>query len=210
MADNRKVTQTINALQRVKTWQLFILLLLVAFVAAIFLRLNSIGMIQRRDAVLTADQKGDETTTIRRLSDLQQYVSAHMNTDMGKGVFLQSSYDRAVKVAVDTAGSDSNPNGNVYQKAQEVCAPQYTRYSTAYLQCTIRELEKYPAASNLISQANLPNPNAYLHGFVSPPWTPDFAGWSLLVCVVLVLMIVIRLVSLIILRIVLRYRYKSI
>ena len=210
MADRKRVKQTINTLQRVKTWQLLILLLLALFVAATFLRLNNIGMVQRRDAVLTADKKGDEAITIQRLSELQRYVSGHMNTDLGKGVFLQSSYDRAVKAADNSAGSDNNPNGNIYKKAQDVCAPQFTRYSTAYLQCTITQLQKYPAANNLISSANLPNPNTYLHGYVSPVWSPDFAGWSVLLCVVLVLMILIRIISLIVLRTVLRFRYKSI
>jgi hypothetical protein len=210
VADKKQVRKTINQLQRVKTWQLLILLLLAVFVAATFLRLNNIGMLQRRDAVLTADQKGEQVITIQRLSELQRYVSGHMNTDLGKGVFLQSSYDRAVKTADNAAGSDSNPNGNIYKKAQDVCAPQFTRYSTAYLQCTIRELQKYPAATNLIAQANLPNPDTYLHSFVSPIWSPDFAGWSVLVCLILALMIVIRVISLVILRMVLRYRYKTI
>ncbi len=208
MADKRRVEKTIKTLQRVKTWQLLILLMLAAFIAATFLRLNSIGMIQRRDAVLTADDKGDETATIQRLSELQQYVSAHMNTNLQKGVFLQSSYNRAVKVADDAAGSGVNPNGNIYKKAQDVCAPQFTRYSTAYLQCTLTQLEKYPAASNLISQANLPNPSLYQHNFISPIWSPDFAGWSVLVCIVLALMIIIRLVSLAVLRIILRQQYR--
>jgi hypothetical protein len=210
VADRKRVQKTVATLQRVKTWQLLILLILAGFVAATFLRLNSIGMIQRRDAVVTADEKGDEATTIRRLSELQQYVSGHMNTDMGKGVFLQTSYNNAVKAADNAAGSDSNPNGNIYKKAQDVCAPQFTRYSTAYLQCTISQLQKYPAASNLISTANLPNPSTYLHDFVSPVWSPDFAGWSVLLCIVLALMIVIRLVSLLVLRIVLRLRFKAI
>jgi len=210
VADKRQIRHTITSLQQVKTWQLFILLILAGFVSATFLRLNNIGMLQRRDAVLTADQSGDQAVTIQRLSELQRYVSTHMNTNLGKGVFLQTSYNNAVKAADDTAGTDSNPNGNIYKKAQDVCAPQFTRYSTAYLQCTIAQLQKYPAASNLISQANLPNPNTYLHDFVSPIWSPDFAGWSLLVCAVLTLMIIIRIVTLAILRVILTRRYKSI
>jgi hypothetical protein len=186
------------------------LLILAIFVALTFLRLNNIGMVERRSAVLAADATGDNDKIITRLYDLQRYVSAHMNTDMGKGLYLQASYDRDVKIADDAASRDTNENGNIYKKAQEVCGPRFTRYSTAYLQCTLGELNKYPAASSIISAVNYPNPNTYLHVFVSPVWTPDFAGWSVLVCVLLALMIVTRVVSDIILRMLVRRHYKSV
>lgn len=167
-------------------------------------------MVERRDAVLAADTVGNDDITIQRLYDLQRYVSAHMNTDMGKGLYLQAAYDRDVKKADNSASSDQNPNGNIYKKAQDVCAPKFTRYSTAYLECTLSELQKYPASTNLISSVHYPNPDTYLHVYASPLWSPDFAGWSVLVCVILGLMIVARVLSLLILRLLLRRHYKSV
>ncbi len=209
VADNRRVRQSIKQLQRVKTWQLVILLILASFLAATFLRLNNIGMIERRNAVLSADDAGDSEVTINRLYDLQRYVSAHMNTDMGKGVYLEASYKRDVQAAYDKASVDSNPNGNIYKKAQEVCAPKFSRWSTAYVQCTTSELAKYPAANDLVSAVSLPRADNYLHVFASPLWSPDFAGWSLLVCFAILLMIIVRLVSLLVLRLILHYHYKG-
>ena len=58
MANKGKIRHSIQDLQRVKTWQLIILLILVGFVAATFLRLNNIGMVERRAAVMSADQEG--------------------------------------------------------------------------------------------------------------------------------------------------------
>lgn len=185
------------------------LLVLVGFLAATFLRLNNIGMVQRREAVISADQQGNSEVTIQRLYDLQQYVSRHMNTDMGKGIYLEESYKRDVEKAYDQAASSTNPNGNIYKKAQEVCAPRFSSYSAAYLQCTLSELNKYPAANDLITSVNLPNPNAYLHDYVSPTWSADFAGFSVLACLVIIMLIVVRVVSLVILRLLLRYHYKS-
>ena len=52
MADKGRIKQDIKNLQRIKTWQLIILLIIVGFIAATFLRLNSIGMVQRREAVI--------------------------------------------------------------------------------------------------------------------------------------------------------------
>jgi hypothetical protein len=210
VANNQNVKHRIKQLQHFATWRLVVLLVLAIFIALTFLRLNNIGMVERRSAVLAADTIGDGSKTITRLYDLQRFVSAHMNTDMGKGLYLQSSYDRDVQKADNTASNDTNANGNIYKKAQEVCAPRFTRYSTAYLQCTLGELNKYPAASAIISSVNYPDPNTYLHVFVSPVWSPDFAGWSVLVSILLGLMIVTRIISVFVLRILLRRHYKSV
>jgi len=197
-------------LQRVKTWQLLILLLLAGFISATFLRLNNIGMVERRAAVMAADEAGNSETTINRLYDLQRYVAAHMNTDLGKGVYLEASYKRDSQAALDRASSDTNPNGNIYKKAQEVCAPRFSQYSTAYLQCTTGELAKYPSASELIGAVASPNPNTYVHDFASPIWSPDFAGFSLLVCLAIILLIIIRLIGIGILKLMLRRHYQSV
>lgn len=210
VADKGRVRRSIKQLQRVKTWQLIILLIMAAFLAATFLRLNNIGMVERRAAVQAADDAGVSDTTISRLYDLQRFVTAHMNTDMDKGVSLATSYKRDIQAAYTKASSDTNPNGNIYKKAQDVCAPRFTRWSEAYVQCTTSELAKYPAATNLENAVNLPHASSYIYDYVSPLWSPDFAGWSVLVCIALMLMIIARLISVAILRIILHQQYKSI
>lgn len=167
-------------------------------------------MVERRAAVISADTAGSQDSIIQRLYDLQQYVSAHMNTDLGKGVYLESAYQRDSQAALTAASGDQNPNGNIYKKAQEVCAPRFSNYSTAYLQCTTGELAKYPAESNLIGAVKLPSASTYLHDYESPVWSPDFAGWSLVVSLVIVLMIIARLVSLAVLKVMLHRHYRSV
>lgn len=210
MADKSRIKQDIKNLQRVKTWQLIILLIIVGFVAATFLRLNSIGMVQRREAVINADKEGNEDDIITRLYDLQRYVAAHMNTDLGRGVYLEHSYNRDLQNWQENEYGTSNPNGNIYKKAQDVCAPQFSRYSYAYLQCTTNELAKYPAAADPATDTSKPRQEAYIHAFSAPLWSPDFAGWSVLVCGVILLLIVIRMISLGILQLMLRQHYKRI
>ena len=210
MADKSRIKQSINGLQRVKTWQLIVVLIILGFVAATFLRLNNIGMVQRREAVINADKAGDEQTIIQRLYDLQQYVSTHMNTDLGRGVYLENSYNRDLQNWQTNSYGDSNPNGNIYKKAQEVCAPQFKYYSYAYLQCTTNELSKYPAAKDPATDTSKPRQEAYIHDYASPIWSPDFAGWAVVACVVIFLLIAIRLVSLGILQIMLKRHYKRI
>ena len=210
VADKSRIKQDIQNLQRVKTWQLVILLIIVGFVAATFLRLNNIGMVQRREAVINADKEGDSEDTLNRLYDLQRYVAAHMNTDLGRGVFLEHSYSRDTQAWQESQYGDGNPNGNIYKKAQEVCAPQFNSYSRAYLLCTTNELAKYPAAADPASDTSKPRQEAYIHSFASPAWSPDFAGWSVLVFGVILMLIIIRIISIGILQLLLRRHYRRI
>lgn len=210
MADKGRIKQGIKGLQQVKAWQLIVLFILAAFIAATFLRLNNIGMVQRREAVISADKQGGEEETIARLYDLQRYVSSHMNTNLGKGVYLEHGYTRDFKAWQETEYGDDNPNGNIYKKAQEVCAPQFSGYSYAYLQCTTNELEKYPAAGELGSGVPEPRQETYIHSFSSPLWSADFAGWSVAVCVAILVLIISRLIGLGVLQLMLRRRYKRI
>lgn len=210
VAEKGRIKQSIKDLQRVKTWQLVILLVIVGFIAATFLRLNNIGMVQRRDAVISADKKGDEEATLARLYDLQRYVASHMNTDLGRGVYLEHGYARDTQKWQESQYGTANPNGNIYKKAQEVCAPQFSSWSYAYIQCTTNELAKYPAAHGPASETSQPRKEAYIHAFTSPLWSPDFAGWSVLVCGVILLLILIRMVSIGVLQLMLRRRYKRV
>lgn len=210
MFDKKQTRQRIKKLQSLRTWQLVVLLILISFVTATFLRLNNIGMIERRAAVLTADSGGDNTITQNRLYDLQRYVSAHMNTDMGKGVYLEATYKRDVEAAYAVASSDTNPNGNIYKIVQQICMPRFSYWSLAYLQCTTDELAKYPASSDLINDVKLPRADSYLHVYSSPLWSSDFAGWSMVICVVILIIIIVRLTSVGILKLVLSRKYKSI
>ncbi len=159
-------------------------------------------MVERRTAVYDADSAGDGQTIINRLYDLQHYVTGHMNTDLGGGISLEASYARDVQVAFDKVENDSD----IYQKAQDVCAPKYSHWSQAYVQCTISELAKYPSASDVV----LPDLLLYNHNYFSPLWSPDFAGWSVLVFIAILTMIIIRLISVATLKLLLKKHNKGI
>lgn len=209
MADKRRVRRSIKQLQRVKTWQLLILLVLAAFVSATFLRLNNIGMTQRRDAVLAADKDGDEEAIHSRLYDLQRYAVTHMNANTGI-FYLPGEYNREVQRRIEAAKSYSNPNGNINVKAENVCKPQFTVWSEAYVQCFADQLAKYPPSPNPAENVQIPDKALYQHDFTSPLWSAGFAGWSVVLCIVLALMILVRLASLGVLRLLLKRHYRGI
>ncbi|MNH29380.1 hypothetical protein D3C79_896070 [compost metagenome] len=79
-----------------------------------------------------------------------------------------------------------------------------------YTQCIDSELSKYPAANGPVTSIKVPDVSMYYHSYVSPVWSPDFAGFSLLACAILMLMIIVRLVSLFVLRLLLKQHYKSV
>jgi hypothetical protein len=196
-------------LQRVKTWQLLALLIISGFIAATFLRLNNIGMIQRRDAVLAADREGNDADATTRMYDLQRYVAAHMNASTGQ-FDLQGQYQRNLQTAIETATNSSNPNGNVNAKAEAVCRPRFAAWSPGYVQCFTEELAKYPPAPDPAGNVTLPSPALYRHSFAAPLWSPDFAGFSVLISVVIALIIIARLVGLGILYLLLKHHYRGI
>ncbi len=166
-------------------------------------------MIQRRDAVLAADKTGNTETILSRLYELQRYSAMHMNSDTGP-FYLEQQYRRDAQKAVDAAKDDNNPNGNINVKAEAVCRPQYTVWSPAYVQCFTDELSKYPPSPDPTQNVALPSPTLYRHDFISPLWSPDFAGWAIMVCIVILLMILARLISLGILRLLLKKHYRGI
>lgn len=207
MADTKQVRKSIKQLQRIKTWQLLILLILALVLTATFLRLNNIGMIERRTAVINADKLGEDEITQARLFDLQRYSSEHMNADSGT-VYLEGQYNRDVEAAIKDVSQSGDNNPNV--KADRVCRQQFGGYSQAYVQCFATELAKVPAGSNAPDKASLPNTELYRSEFISPIWSPDFAGISSFVSAIITLVIIARLLSLLLLKALLRRHYSSV
>lgn len=205
-----RIKKNLRGLQKVHTWQLIVILIITSIVSATFLRINNIGMVERREAVVVADENGDSDVIKQRLYDLQTYVSSHMNTDLGVGVPLQYSYNRDYEAWMKSAYGDSNPNGNVFVKAQEICAPRFSSWSPSYVQCVSDELAKFPSAEVAVSEEGAPNKELYMHSFASPFWSPDFAGWSVLVSALIVLIIIVRLATIGILHLMLKRKFRSI
>lgn len=208
MADKRNIRRGIGWLQRVRTWQLVLILVLFGMVSATFLRLNNIGMIERRAAVFSADKTGDQETIRARLFDLQRYTSGHMNADSGT-IYLEAQYRRDTQAAIEAASARDSGN-NINVKADQVCKAQFGGYSQAYVQCFASELAKYPAGANQPDKADLPNPALYRHNFSSPLWSPDFAGFSLVICMLIAIVIIARLIALVLLRAMLHRHYARV
>lgn len=149
-------------------------------------------MIERRNSVYTADEKGDKEVIASRLLDLQHYVSAHMNADPGS-IFLESSYNRDYNAALEATSKAAN--ANVHKQIDILCKSRYPSNWTAYFQCFVDQLNKTPEGQDIVKSPQLPLVGTYTHSYVSPVWSLDFAGVSIFISLVILLLIIARIIA---------------
>ncbi len=211
------VRRLLRSFGAVQNWQLLLILIPLLFVTATLLRLDHLRMAELRDAVISADNLGDDALLQEKLQGLQEFTFKHVvvniverngtqNLTFGTGPFyLEGQYLRAANEAIADAESqlanDSNPNGNIYAAVSAICRPLalangWAWNSPGYLNCWTSELDKYPAAEELNSQltANVPSTELFRYDYASPIWAPSWAGWAILACIIILAIIIIRLV----------------
>lgn len=196
-------------LKKAKTWQLLIVLILLAFVAATFLRLNNIGMIEHRKAVLLADEQTDNQKTKNKLTELQNYVSSHMNASLGRGIVLQNTYQRDYDKAIEVASNVHNANSDIYQQAAVDCRARFqggtASFRNDYVTCVANVVSELPGNQQ---KAILPQLANYRYNFVSPLISLDFAGIFVILTIILATFILLRWIMLYTLRFIIKRRAK--
>lgn len=212
--DKRRLNHWLNRVRKLHTWQLIIILLLGLIVSITLLRLNSLGMVERRTAVIAADKKGDREELRRTIVELQRYVTKHMNTSLENGFFLAKTYERDRDAALQAAGDATNPQSAVYQQASIDCRSRFQggreSFRNDYVQCVIDRVSTLSAQTDAEQALKLPKADAYKVTFSSPLWTPDLAGLAVAFCVLITLVILGRLGLVFALRLMLRQHYRSI
>lgn len=216
----------------VRTWQLIVIFIPLVFFTATLMRLDHIKMTDLRSAVLAADAEDDDEKIRQTLIELRDFVYTHtvINLVENNGVqsvifgtgpfYLEHQYLRAANAAIEAARSelvdDSNPNGNIYAAVADICQPLaiangWKWSDQPYLDCWTSELAKYPESDNLDIHltASVPPTELYRHDYASPifSWTP--AGFAIIVCLILAVVIIVRFVIWLVLKIALVILKKS-
>ncbi|MCL2173792.1 hypothetical protein FWH58_00610 [Candidatus Saccharibacteria bacterium] len=191
-------------LKTVKTWQLAVILLLFILLAAIFLRLNNLGMMDRREALIKADETGDIAQVQTAARDLQNYVAHHMNTSTGR-VALQTLYEQDFNKVVEANKMPEVENGD-YQAAMVKCRQIYPRGGTGWAKCVA---DTVGVSEVDITTEPLPSPDAYYVSYLPARWSFDLAGLFMLVCLILIIAIVFRLILILVLKIILKIKYRA-
>lgn len=214
MLNKRMLKHRIQQLRQVKTWQLLIVLFFGVLLAATLLRLNNIGMTQRRDAVIQADAVGDQQLVRTALIELQRYVTGHMNTSLGNGVYLQKAYERDREAALAAATDVGNPNSVIYQQAAVECRARFQggveSFRNDYVTCVAEKVGALTAGQDNAATLKLPRADNYRFDYVSPLLSFDLAGIVVMLCLLIVGILLSRLLALLVLRLLLRYRFRTI
>ena len=159
-------------------YHIFLVLFIVSGVVAIYaLRHNNQTMVQLRSEVYAADQAGGDVNLA--LNNLRKYVYGHMNTDLSSGgnvikppIQLKYTYERLLAVEQQKAVST---NSQIYTDAQTYCQ--------ALVPAGVSGRGRVPCVQDYVTSHGVkitPIPTGlYQFDFISPAWSPDLAGWSL-------------------------------
>ena len=188
--DKRKLNYYWHKIRNIKTWHLVVITLLFSGLAVYGLRQNSLGLDPRVDAVLATDKEDGDIEAA--LLDLRGHIFAHMNTALPRPIQLEHSYSRAVEQAYRDA--EGSLHTNLYDEAADTCAALSVIVS-AGPQCIQDYIDKNwtPDRGDLF--VDLPDVSNFTYDFASPKWSPDLAGWSIIIASFSALLIVVRLLA---------------
>jgi hypothetical protein len=191
--NKRQIHHFYTNLRQIKPMYLLIATLLFAAISIYALRQNNFKMIELRQAVITADEQNGDVETA--LQELREHVHGHMNTNLASGDFaikppiqLKARYERLVAQEQDNI---KKANEAVTKQGEAICAAQFPAggYNAPRVAC----IQEYVAV-NAGKTDPVPD-ELYKFDFISPRWSPDLAGWSLLITVLLALFLVLRIAA---------------
>jgi len=160
-------------LQRKPYFWLALLFLVSAVICLGALRHNNTTMVSLRSEVYAADKNNGDVEGA--LDNLRAYVYAHMNTNLSTGtnirppIQLKYTYQRLVEQAKPLTN-----NPQLYIDANNYCQGQVPANCVA----------DYIASHGGVQAKTIPV-GLYEFDFISPDWSPDLAGWSLIATIVL-------------------------
>lgn len=187
----RKLRHKAKKLLPINPIYFLVISLIFTGIAVLSLRNNNLTAIKLRDEVLKVDKQNGDTETALR--NLREFVYGHMNTGLSSGassiqqpVQLKYRYERLVQAEKDRV---SQLNSKIYSEAQAVCEQQFPAglSGSGRIPC----IQSYVSSHGVIEQP-IPD-NLYKFDFVAPFWSPDLAGWSLLLAAVFFAVFVLRL-----------------
>lgn len=176
-------------LRPISGWYFLIIAVIFFSVAAFALRQNNLRMIELREAVFQADEAGEDIE--QPLRDLRRHVHGHMNTDLAAGdnpirppIQLKHQYERLV----EKERARSPQSESLYEEAENHCEQRFPagQLSNGRVQCVEKYITQNSAEPNKIPR------ELYQFDFYSPRWSPDLAGWSLVLGSIAGLVFIIR------------------
>jgi hypothetical protein len=174
----RQVHYWNDRLSTIRPSYFLILALFFALLSVFGLRSNYSHMVELREAVYAADREnGDVEGALR---ELREHVYSHMNTNLSSGnnaikppIQLKYQYERLASTEAERARL---ANQQVTARGEAICGAQYPAggFNAPRVAC----IQAY-VSQNASSEVGVPE-SLYKFDFVSPRWSPDLAGLSML------------------------------
>jgi hypothetical protein len=172
MINRRKIHHYWRYFKSIKTWQLFIVFIILISTSIMALRRNSQNLEPLVEAVIIADETGKGTDEAVR--QLGNYMSSHMNTLIDEPIQLAQTYQRdADKILQQTQATS---DGSIYKLAQKECENPNVLLSVRAA-CIQDYVTRNVQPGQEPQTVKFPDTAAYTFEFVSPRWSPDLAGW---------------------------------
>jgi hypothetical protein len=190
--DKRKLHHLWTLIRPIKVWYIAALLLVSAGICVMALRDNNLVMVQLRDDVYAADRDGKDVEGA--LQKLRAHVYGHMNTELSTGnnvyppIQLKYTYQRLQQAEKDRVKQD---NAKIYTDAQSHCEKQNPSGFSG--RGRVPCIEEY-VSSHGVKETTIPDA-MYKFDFVSPSWSPDLAGFSLIASALFLLLLVVRIAA---------------
>lgn len=162
----------------------FLVLFIVGGAVSLYgLRHNNQEMVKLRTQVYAADQTGGDVNGA--LNKLREYVYGHMNTNLSSGgnaikppIQLKYTYERLLETQQQIATSS---NSRIYTEAQNYCQ--------GLVPAGVSGRGRVPCVQDYVTSHGVKTTpiqtGLYQFDFVSPTWSPDLAGWSLVASTIL-------------------------
>ena len=187
--NKRRLHHTMVQMRKLRVWYLVVVVAVCGLITIIALRQNSSRALQLLETVHKVDQQnGDVEAALR---DLRTHVYNHMNSSLvvSGGAYppiqLKYRYERLVaaeKSRVEAA------NGSLYTTAQRQCEAQIPAgRSLGRIQC----IQDYIVSNGGVAERAVPD-SLYKFDFVPPRWSPDLAGFMVVITAFLGFALVVR------------------
>lgn len=173
-----------------KAWYFLIPAIIFGMLAVNGLRSNYSTMVTLRESVYKADEQNGDVETA--LNNLRSHVYSHMNTNLTSGsnpikppIQLKARYERLVAAEQERIKAQ---NAQVTAQGEQVCAAQFpdAGYNAPRVAC----VQEYVGV-NGVKARDIPD-QLYKFDFISPRWSPDLAGYSLIFSGLFIILFVTR------------------
>ncbi|HTE58677.1 MAG TPA: hypothetical protein VK694_08130 [Verrucomicrobiae bacterium] len=171
----------------------FVAAFLVLGVVALFaLRQNNLGAVRLRDQLLEVDKQNGDVEAA--LGKLREYMYSHMNAQLSNdtGIYppiqLKYTYERlsaAEKQRVQTA------NQKIYNDAQKTCEALVPNglSGSGRIPCIQQYVDTKGQKEQSVPDA------LYKFDFVSPAWSPDLAGFLVVLAFMALILLIARIAA---------------